>query len=90
MRYVCEVLEEIRNCYKTYNFSPVLGLVEEVQSMVNRMEGALGEKKDYFYWKDEHTVAKQRGEKLRKKIKKIEDRISELEEQKDEKEVDNG
>ena len=83
MRYLCEVLEEIRNCYKTYNFSPILGLVEEVQTMGSRMEAALGEKKDYFYWKDEHKVAKQRGEKLRKKIKKLENRISELEEQED-------
>lgn len=40
-RFACDVLEEMRKCFKTYNFSPVPGLIEELQSIVNRMESGL-------------------------------------------------
>ena len=45
-RVMCDVLEEMRNCFKTYNFSPILGLIEEVQSMANRMESGLSDVHD--------------------------------------------
>ena len=40
-RTVCDVLEEMRAAYESRNFSHLLGLVEEAQSMVNRMEEGL-------------------------------------------------
>jgi hypothetical protein len=54
-RYICTVLEEMRKCYKTRNFSYLLGLIEEVQGMGERMEAALAEKADYQIW---HKKAK--------------------------------
>ena len=45
-RYVCDVLEEMRKCIKFLNFRPMPSLIEEVQMMANRMEAALGTKKD--------------------------------------------
>lgn len=49
-RYLCTVLQEMRTCYKTRNFSYLLGLIEEAQVMGDRMESALGEKSDYQAW----------------------------------------
>ena len=46
-RTMCDVLEEMRMCHKTHNYAPILGLVEEAQSMANRMEGSLYDKADY-------------------------------------------
>ena len=45
-RTMCDVLEEMRKCNETRNFAPLLGLIEEAQSMANRMEAALGDKRD--------------------------------------------
>lgn len=45
-RSICAVLDEIRDCYKTRNFSYLPGLIEEAQSMANRMESALWDQKD--------------------------------------------
>lgn len=44
-RMLCTVLEEMRACYKTRNFAGLLGLIEEAQSMGNRMESALEDKR---------------------------------------------
>ena len=45
-RSLCDVLEEMRKCYETRNFASLLGLIEEAQTMANRMEAALGDKRD--------------------------------------------
>lgn len=42
-RTLCDVLDEIRKCHETRNYSYLPGLIEEAQSMGNRMEAALGE-----------------------------------------------
>ena len=62
-RIMCDVLEEMRVCIRTLNFSPMLSLVEEVQIMGNRMESSLESKKQYY------ELAKM----LRKKLKDIRD-----------------
>ena len=46
-RYLCSVLEEMRECNKTLNFSYLLGLIEEAQTLGNRMEAKLYEIKDF-------------------------------------------
>jgi len=43
---MCGVLEEMRHCCKTLNFASLPGLIEEVQSMANRMESALSDQRD--------------------------------------------
>lgn len=40
-RTMCDVLEEMRMASKTKNFSYIDGLIEELQSMGNRMEAGL-------------------------------------------------
>lgn len=56
-RTLCAVLEELRTCTKTMNFSYALGLIEEAQTLGNRMEAAL--------W-DQHEI-----KDLRAEIKKL-------------------
>jgi hypothetical protein len=46
-RYICTVLDEMRDCIKTSNFSYLSGLIEEAQSLANRMESRLYEIKDF-------------------------------------------
>ena len=69
-RYVCEVLEEMRTCTKTLNFAIIPSLIEEVQTMVNRMEMALSDMKDLESLKDTIREKKEELEKIKKKIEK--------------------
>ena len=69
-RYVCEVLEEMRTCTKTLNFALIPSLIEEVQTMVNRMEMALADMKDLRALKDEIAKKKEELKKLEKKLEK--------------------
>ena len=46
-RILCAVLEEMRDCAKTLNFSYLLGLIEELQTLGNRMEAKLFDIKDF-------------------------------------------
>ena len=46
-RYLCSVLEEMRECTRTLNFSYLLGLIEEAQSLASRMESKLYDIKDF-------------------------------------------
>ena len=72
-RYLCDVLSEMRKCVDTSNFSYLLGLIEEVQTLASRMESRLFEIKDYERL---HKDIKA----LEKKRKKIEEEVEELEE----------
>lgn len=47
-RLACDIFEEMRTCVKTQNFSPLSGLIEELQIMVNRMEASIEDKKDFY------------------------------------------
>jgi len=46
-RTLCAVLDEMRACYKTRNFAPLMGLIEEAQTYGNRMEAKLSDVQDY-------------------------------------------
>jgi len=70
-RYLCDVLAEMRKCHETRNYSPLLGLVEEAQTLANRMEAALGEKKDLERWHEDAKKEKKALEKLLKKTNKL-------------------
>ena len=52
-RYICDVLEEMRTSVKTLNFAMIPSLIEEVQTMANRMEMALSDMKDLKGLKEE-------------------------------------
>ncbi len=45
-RTLCDVLEDMRKANENRNYSYLAGLIEEAQSMGNRMEAALGDQKD--------------------------------------------
>jgi hypothetical protein len=72
-RYLCSVLDEMRECTKTLNFSYLLGLIEEAQTLGSRMEAKLFEIKDFEHLHKDIA-------KLKKQKKKLEDKIEELEE----------
>ena len=65
-RTLCDVLNEMRKAYETRNFSYLIGLIEEAQSMGSRMEARLYDIKDFKWLTDE--VRRLRA--LRKKLKK--------------------
>ena len=69
-RYVCDVLEEMRTSVKTLNFAMIPSLIEEVQTMANRMEMALEDMKDLKSLKDEIHEKKEELKILKKKIEK--------------------
>ena len=74
-RYVCDVLEEMRTSVKTLNFAMIPSLIEEVQTMANRMEMALEDMKDLKGLKEEIYDKKKEYETLKDKIRKIEKKI---------------
>lgn len=85
-RYLCSILDEMRDCWKTRNFSPLNGLIEEAQSRANRMENALSDKRDVERWearrpvlKDELKELKWQKEDLEEEIRKLEFKKKEIE-----------
>jgi septal ring factor EnvC (AmiA/AmiB activator) len=71
-RLLCTVFDEMRECVKTLNFSYLLGLIEESQSLGNRMESQLYEIQDYERLHDDIRVLKTKKKKLEKEIDKLE------------------
>ena len=72
-RLLCAVLDEMRECVKTLNFSYLSGLIEEAQSLGNRMEAHLYDIKDFNHL---HMDIKA----LEKKKKTLKEEVEELEE----------
>lgn len=58
-RTLCGVFEDMRNCIKTMNFAPMLGLVEEAQAYANRMEGKLMDIGQYDEMKESYKEMKE-------------------------------
>ena len=69
-RYLCDVFEEMRTTTKTMNFSILLSLIEEAQTMANRMEMRLEDQKDYERLKTDIREKKEELKKLNKKLEK--------------------
>jgi len=67
-RYLCDVLNEMRECVKTLNFSYLLGLIEEMQSLANRMEAKLYDIKDFERLHEEIRDLKKEKKKLKKEV----------------------
>jgi hypothetical protein len=65
MRTLCQVIQECRKCYETRNFSYLLGLLEEIQTLGNRMEGGLDEKHDVEYYRQERKLLQVEVNKLK-------------------------
>ena len=71
-RTVCDVLNEMRKCYETHNYSYLLSLIEEVQSLANRMESALWDQKEFKYKEQEYKSLKESVKKLKIQKKELE------------------
>jgi len=67
-RTICAVLDEMRVALKNLNFSYMLGLIDEAQSLANKMEAAIWDQREI---KD-----------LRKEIRKLREIKTKLEEKK--------
>jgi hypothetical protein len=68
-RLLCTVLDEMRECVKTLNFSYLSGLIEEAQSLGNRMEAHLYDIKDFERLHKEIKDLKKKKKNLKKKVK---------------------
>lgn len=71
-RTVCDVLSDMRALDKSKNYSGMSGLIEEVQSMVNRMEAKLNDVKDLERLRSESKKAQAKLRKLKSEIEKLE------------------
>lgn len=74
-RYFCTVIDELRSCYKTRNFSIVMGLLEELQSIGNRMEAKCGDINDANRYLDEVKELKREIKSLKRKRDKLKRKI---------------
>jgi len=63
-RTVCDVLYEMREACKTGNYSYMPGLIEEVQSMANRMEAKLSQVGDIERLDERWRIAKNKEKEL--------------------------
>jgi hypothetical protein len=68
-RLLCTVFDEMRECVKTSNFSYLSGLIEEAQSLGNRMEAHLYDIKDFERLHKEIKDLKKKKKNLKKKVK---------------------
>ena len=66
-RLLCDVLQEMRECTKTLNFSYLLGLIEEAQTLGNRMEAKLYDIRDYERLHEDIAKLKKQKKKLEEK-----------------------
>lgn len=73
-RVVCSVLDEMRKCHETRNYSYLMGLIEEVQVMVNRMEAALYDQYDLEHARKKYKELKIEVEALEEKKKFLEEK----------------
>ena len=69
-RTICGVFEEMRSCNETKNYSYLLGLIEEAQSMANKMESKIDLIKDFEEMKDTYKELVERKNDLKKDITK--------------------
>lgn len=68
-RYICDVLDEMRTADKTKNYSYMCGLIEETQTLANRMESKLYEHKEHDKLHEQVKELKKIKSKLTKSIK---------------------
>ena len=71
-RLLCDVLSEMRECIKTLNFSYLLGLIEEVQTLASRMESKLYDIKDFDRLHEDIRDLKKKKKKLEKEVSAME------------------
>lgn len=78
IRTLCGVLEEMRDLDKVKNYSGLLGLIEEAQSLANRMEGAISAKKDIAKWMEERDDLKREMKELTNEYNQLHEKVTRL------------
>ena len=74
-RYICSVLDEMRTAIKIYRPDLVIGLIEEAQSLVNRMEARLEDYASMGYDLDSARALRKGLRELRDQADIIEDNL---------------
>lgn len=77
-RTICAVLGEMRRCCETLNFAHLRGLIEEAQTMANRMEASLYDKDDYTHIQKKVKQAQKQLDALKEQLPESEDEESKL------------
>ena len=72
-RLICAVFDEMRDCVKTLNFSYLSGLIEEAQSLGNRMESHLYDIKDLNHLHKDIKALKKKKKKLKEEVEEVEE-----------------
>ena len=67
-RLLCAVLDEMRECVKTSNFSYLSGLIEEAQSLGSRMEAHLYDIKEFNRLLDDIKALEKKKKKLKEEV----------------------
>jgi hypothetical protein len=70
-RSMCDILEDMRKCYDTRNFSYLPALIEEAQYRANRMEYAIDAYRDMGYNEEKRLKLKKEVKELMKKKRDI-------------------
>lgn len=68
-RNLCEVLQDMRTCHKNRNYAGLKGLIEEAQTMGNRMEDGLEERRSHLNDLVRHEEDKTTRRALRLEVK---------------------
>jgi len=72
-RFICEVFTEMRSCHRTRNYSYLTGLIEEAQSLANRMEAGLSDSRDFEYLREQVSKLKKEKKELEKAVALLKD-----------------
>ena len=70
-RFICTVLDEMRTCIKTLNFSYLESLIEEAQILANRMESSLDDVDCLERLRENVKDLETQKKSLRKEIKEV-------------------
>ena len=71
-RTMCDILEAMRKCHQTRNYSYLSGLIEEAQNLANRMEAGLYDKRDLTRARDDLHDVKVELSELKTEVKGLE------------------
>jgi len=77
-RFLCSIIDDMKQCYETRNFSPLPGLMHELQIGANRMEAKLDIIRDFDYYEEEYRGLKKQCKDLKKQIKEKKKELEDL------------
>lgn len=89
-RFVCSVLDEMRDCIKTLRFDRMKGLIEEAQTLVNRMEARIHDMNDHEFnrYRENIRTLKKEIRDLKQQKYNLQNDIEDIKQVKEEKEND--